>query len=356
MCCTISIEAYGKCGVDALFRQCRTQGKCGNDRISRGIPHMAADKDSVGWPVPDGEDETVTVRKLICEGNPLFRDKYTADPAVLVRNDTLWLFAGHDNAGKQTGYRMYDWLLYSTADMKHWTEYPVPLTIDEFAWAKSRKAYAGQVIERNGKFYWYVSTNTHGIGVAVADRITGPYHDALGSPLLTNSDCKASKHSWACIDPTVIIDDDGQAYLMWGNGQCYIVRLKENMTQTEGPVTQIHLGDMFPFTEAPWIYKKDGKYYLIYASGWPEKIAYAVSDNIMGPYIPLGIISEVAGNCNTTHPAVVEFKGRWLFFSHNGVLPEGTSYSRSVIAEDLMYNPDGTIQKIHPSSEGVKPF
>ena len=289
-------------------------------------------------------------------GNPIIRDKYTADPAVMIENDTLWLFTGHDMNGNQSGYRMTDWLLYSTTDMKHWTEYPSPLSIDAFPWAKSRQAYAGHVVKRNNKYYWYVSTNTYGIGVAVSDKITGPYKDALGRPMLTNADCKSSKHSWACIDPAVFIDDDNQPYLIWGNGQCYIVRLKENMVETEGEIKEITFNEALPFTEAPWVHKRNGKYYLTYATGWPERIAYATADNIMGPYTPQSVISEVAGNSNTTHPAIVEYKNRWLFFSHNGALHDGTSYSRSVIAEELRYNADGTIQKIHPSSEGVKAF
>lgn len=287
---------------------------------------------------------------FVSTGNPIIRDKHTADPAVFVKGDTLWLFAGHDYDGKQRGYVMTDWLLYSTTDMKHWTEYPSPLHINDFAWAKSKQAYAGHVAERNGKFYWYVSTNWCGIGVAVADNITGPYKDALGRPLLTNKDCFASKHSWACIDLAIFTDDDGTPYIIWGNGQCYYAKLKDNMTEIDGEVKQIKLKD---FTEAPWVHKRNGKYYLTYATGWPEKIAYAVSDDIGGPYEYKGIISEIAGNSNTTHPAIVEFRNHWLFFSHNGGLPDGTSYSRSVIAEPMEYNADGSIRKIHPSTEGI---
>lgn len=287
------------------------------------------------------------------KGNPIIRHQYTADPAVLVENDTLWLFAGHDHAGNQSGYHMRDWLLFSTTDMKHWKEHPVPLTIDEFKWAASKQAYAGHVAERNGKYYWYVSTNWCGIGVAVADKITGPYKDALGKPLLTNKDCFASSHSWACIDPAIFIDDDGQPWITWGNRECYIAKLKDNMIEIDGEIKQIKFNETHPFTEAPWIHKYNGKYYLTYASEWPEKIAYAVADKIDGPYEMKGIISEIAGNSNTTHPAIVNFKNQWLFFSHNGGLHNGTSYSRSIIAEPMEYDAEGNIQKIHPSTEGV---
>ncbi len=290
------------------------------------------------------------------QGNPVVRHIHTADPAALVKEDTLWLFAGRDQNGNQSGYVMKDWLVFSTTDMKHWTQYPVPLKVEDFKWAASKQAYAGHVAERNGKYYWYVSTNWCGIGVAVADKITGPYKDALGQPLLTNKDCFDSHHSWACIDPAVFIDDDGQAYLTWGNRECYIVKLKDNMIETEGEVKRIHIDESHPFTEAPWIHKHDGKYYLTYASEWPEKIAYAVADHIEGPYETKGIISEIAGNSNTTHPAIVNFKGQWIFISHNGGLPTGTSYSRSVIAEPMEYNTDGSIKPIPPTAEGVKPL
>lgn len=293
---------------------------------------------------------------FVSEGNPIVRHFHTADPAALVQGDTLWVFAGRDQEGNQSKYVMREWHVFSTTDMKHWTQHPIPLRIEDFPWAASKQAYAGHVAERNGKYYWYVSTNWCGIGVAVSDRIAGPYKDALGKPLLTTKDCFDSKHSWACIDPAVFIDDDGQAYLVWGNRECYIVKLKENMVETEGEVKRIAISEDHPFTEAPWIHKYNGKYYLTYASEWPEKIAYAMADRIEGPYETKGVISEIAGNSNTTHPAIVNFKGQWIFFSHNGGLPDGTGYSRSIVAEPMEYNADGTIKNIPPTAEGVKPL
>ena len=293
----------------------------------------------------------VLTHQFESNGNPIIRDKHTADPAVLVEGDTLWLFAGHDAAGGQSGYIMKDWLLYSTTDMKHWTEHPSPLRIDDFAWAKSKQAYAGHVAKgKDGRYYWYVSTNWCGIGVAVADKITGPYKDALGKPLLTKEDCFASKHSWCVIDPAILIDDDGTPYIIWGNRECYYAKLKDNMIEIDGDIHQIEVPR---FTEAPWAHKCQGKYYLTYASEWPEKIAYAVADHIGGPYKPMGIISEIAGNSNTTHPAIVQFKGQWIFFSHNGGLSDGTSYSRSIIAEPMSYDGEGRIRRIPATAEGV---
>lgn len=288
------------------------------------------------------------------KGNPIITHAYTADPAALVKGDTLWLFAGHDSTGGQKGYKMKDWLVYATTDLEHWTEFPVPMRISDFGWAKSGDAYAGQVIERNGKCYWYISTNWSGIGVAVADRPEGPYKDALGKPLLTNKDCFASTHSWACIDPSVFIDDDGQAWLFWGNRHCYYAKLKPNMIEIDGEVKQMKF-DGFDFTEAPWIHKYNGKYYLSYASGFPEKIAYAMASTIDGPYQYKGLLNEIAGNSNTNHQAIVEFKGNPYFIYHNGAIQtDGGSFSRSVCIDSLRYNPDGTLQKVLMTTEGVK--
>jgi hypothetical protein len=194
------------------------------------------------------------------QGNPLITHKYTADAAAMVHEDTLWIFTGEDAAGGQNRYIMHNWCVFSTTDMKHYKEHPIPLYGADFKWS-SRQAYAAHVVERKGKFYFYVSTNATGIGVAVAERPQGPYKDALGKPLLTNADCFASTHSWACIDPAVFIDDDGQAWIFWGNRECYYAKLKENMIELDGPVKQVKF-EGFSFTEAPWIHKKDGNYYL----------------------------------------------------------------------------------------------
>lgn len=291
-------------------------------------------------------------RTFKAEGNPIITHKHTADPAALVVGDSLWLFTGHDFEGNQNGYRLKDWCVFSTPDMVNWTEYPTPLRVADFKWDRTDAAYAAHVVEKNGKYYYFISTNGSGIGVAVADRPEGPYKDALGKPLLTNEDCFGASHSWVCIDPAVFIDDDGQTWIFWGNQICYYAKLKDNMMEIEGDIKRIDF-DGFKFTEAPWVHKHNGKYYLTYATGWPEKIAYAMADNIGGPYEYKGILSEIAGNCNTTHPSIVEFKGKWYFFTHNGGLPDGTSYSRSVCVEELKYNPDGTIRKINISTESI---
>jgi beta-xylosidase len=296
---------------------------------------------------------------FIADGNPVIRHKYTADAAALVYKDTLYVYTGHDVApAKENRYVMHDWLCFSTTDMKHWTEYPSPLNTSIFKWAKD-DAWASQVIERNGKFYWFVAIthdSTHrgkAIGVAVADNPKGPFKDAIGKALITNDMTTEAKISWDDIDPTVMIDK-GQAYLFWGNTTLHYVKLQENMIEMEGAFKKIELPK---FTEAPWVHQRNGWYYLSYAYEFPEKIAYAMSRNIEGPWEYKGILNEIAGNSNTNHQAIVAYKGQWYFIYHNGALvPDAGSFHRSVCIDYLYYNKDGTMKRVVMTSEGVKPI
>lgn len=121
-------------------------------------------------------------------GNPIITDTYTA---ALVYHDTVFLYVGHDEAPpKRHGYVLNEWLIYYSTDMVHWTEHPEPLSTKAFTWAKG-DAWASQVVEKDDTFYWYVTVShdsIHGksIGVAVADRPTGPFKDARGSAIITN--------------------------------------------------------------------------------------------------------------------------------------------------------------------------
>ena len=285
-------------------------------------------------------------KPFINTGNPIVKYKYTADGAVMVDGDTLWLYAGHDEGGPGTrGYRMWEWNLFSTTDMVHWEEHPTPCSIkDFFPWARRGKAYAAHCIKsrEDGRYYFYVSTNGPGIGVAVADSPRGPFKDVLGKPLLNNADCDGTNHGWACIDPMVFYDHKGRPWITWGNRRCYIARLKKNMTEFDG---RIH--DITPtnsnYTEAPWVEYHDGLYYLTFAQDFPEQLGYAVSKKPQGPYIYKGVFSGQSYHSGTTHPAFATFRGQHLFFTHNGLLPGGSGNSRSICVMPFDYNKDGTL-------------
>lgn len=176
----------------------------------------------------------------------------------------------------------------------------------------------------------------------------------MPAALITNDMTTDVSISWDDIDPTVFIDEDGQAYLFWGNTKCRWVKLKPNMTELDGP---IHTIDNLPgFTEAPWIHKHGDWYYLSYAYQFPEKTAYAMSKSITGPWEFKGILNELAGNCNTNHQAIIEFKGKHYFIYHTGgIQPNGGSFRRSVCIDYLYYNPDGTLKRVLMTTEGVQP-
>ena len=296
--------------------------------------------------------------KFISEGNPIVTDKFTADPAPMVHNGRLYLYVGHDEAEEGQDFNITEWLCYSTKDMKTWTDHGCVLKPTDFSWGVG-EAWASQVVEKDGKFYYYTTVqadapyNSKVVGVAVSDSPTGPFIDARGTPLITDDMTPNGPRGWwNDIDPTVFIDDDGQAYLYWGNTQCYYVKLKKNMIELDGPIVPVHLPR---YTEAPWIHKCGDWYYLSYASEFPEKICYAMSRSITGPWEYKGILNEIAGNSNTNHQAIIEFKGDWYFIYHNGSInTAGGSFRRSVCIDRLYYNEDGTMKRIQMTTEGVQ--
>jgi len=328
--------------------------------------------------------------------NPIVQTAQTTDPAPFVWNDTLYVYTGHDEYGADF-FWMQDWRVYSTTDMVNWTDRGTPLALEDFSWANDR-AWAAQLCQRNGKFYWYICavsklTNTMAIGVAVGDSPVGPFHDPIGKPLYEGS--------WDNIDPTVLIDDDGRAFLYWGNPSLYYVELNEDMISFKTEVKRFDFDeasfggpgmkdrkreDMHKYkdiyTEGPWILKRnvstkagnkktapkgEGKggaslYYMLYAAGGvPEHIAYSTAPGPLGPWTYRGTImpqcdtnkeTGVPGTDSfTNHCGVINYKGHDYFFYHNGWL--GGGFGRAVAVEEFKYNADGTFPTIMPTREGI---
>ena len=291
--------------------------------------------------------------------NPIVQTVYTADPAPLVYNGRVYLYTGHDE-DNSTYFTMKEWRVYSSADMVNWTDHGSPLNLASFSWA-SANAWAGQVVARNGKFYWYVpvtnrATGRMAIGVGVSSSPTGPFSDALGHPLAENGE----------IDPTVFIDDDGQAYLYWGNPNLWYVKLNPDMISYTGAVTQIPLttagfgtrtgNPSRPtlYEEGPWVFKRNGLYYNVFAAQCcSEFIGYSTAPGPTGPWTYRGTIMPTQGGSFTNHPGVIDFNGSSYFFYHNGALPGGGGYTRSVAVEKFSYNADGTIPRITMTTTGA---
>ncbi|AXY72479.1 glycoside hydrolase [Paraflavitalea soli] len=291
-------------------------------------------------------------------GNPIISNLFTADPTVLAWNDTVYLYTGHDEAAYPSAtYVMKDWLCFSSKDLATWTAGPHRLKATDFLWAQG-DAYASKVIHHKGKFYWYVSV-THStiegkaIGVAVANDPLGPFTDARGSALITGHDIHTIDSTGQNFDPTVLVDDNGSAYLFWGKDMCYYAQLGEDMISLQSAVRKISLPG---FMEGAHLHKRGEWYYLSYGYGSPEKVGYAMSRSIHGPWEFKGILNELAGNCETNRPAILPFRGKDYFFYHNGGLKDGGSHRRSVCLDYLYYNDDGTMKRVIMTSEGVRPL
>ena len=290
--------------------------------------------------------------------DPIVQTKFTADPAPYVHDGMVYLYTTHDENDAK-GFKMRDWLLYTSTDMVNWTDRGVMASLKSFKWADKaisgwggfeNGAWALQVIERDGKFYMYCPLQGRGIGVLVADNPYGPWTDPLDKPLITGK--------FDSIDPTVFIDDDGQAYLYWGNPNLWYVKLNKDMISFEGePIKDASFAkvkdqpDPFHYQEGPWAYKRNGHYYMAYASTCcPEGIGYAMSDNPAGPWTFKGYLMKPDKRSNGNHPGIIDFKGKSYLFGFNYklhfALVKDHRERRSVCVAEMTYNPDGTITEL----------
>jgi arabinoxylan arabinofuranohydrolase len=301
--------------------------------------------------------------------NPIVQTYFTADPAPMVHNGTVYVYTSHDEDSTVNNFfTMYDWRCYSSTDMVNWTDHGAVASLKNFTWMDKRNgAWAPQCIERNGKFYLYVPIHGEGIAVLVSDSPTGPFSDPIGKRLID------SDHIWQDIDPTVAIDDDGQAFLYWGNPSLWYVKLNKDMVSYDRSVgdSGIVSIEMTPesfgskegrdgkpgttYTEGPWFYKRNNLYYMIYAAeGIPEYISYSTSDSPVGPWIYRGHIMKRADHLAfTNHAGIIDFKGNSYFFYHDQALSKGQGFKRSTSIEQFAYNADGSIPLITPTNEGV---
>lgn len=303
--------------------------------------------------------------------NPIVQTWHTTDPAPVVFGDRMWVYTGHDEEGADF-FWMNEWRAYSTADMANWTDHGSILDLGSLSWGDDR-AWAPQCIERGGKYYLYIPvhsnlTNAMAIGVAVADNPAGPFTDAIGKPLADGN--------WAYIDPTVLIDDDGRAWLMWGNPQIYYAELNDDMVSFKSEIKELPIteegfgapamklrekGKKYKdcYTEGPWLTKRGKLYYLLYAAGGvPEHLAYSTAKKIEGPWKYAGTIMPEGGTGSfTNHCGVADFRGHSYLFYHTGkLMPGGGGFARSVAVEEFQYNKDGSIPTILPTDKGVEPI
>ena len=290
--------------------------------------------------------------------NPIINSQFTADPTARVFNGKVYLYPSHDIPSPieklKEWFCMADYHVFSSTNLTEWQDHGVIVSQDKVPWVQdgSYTMWAPDCVEKDGKYYFYFPAapkgeeKGFGIGVAVADQPEGPFMP-MWKPI-------EGVHG---IDPCVLIDKDGQAYIYWAGAGLHMAKLKPNMTELASepkPVEGLPEG----FKEGPFAFERNGKYYFTFPwvreKDGTETLAYAMADHPMGPFTFKGIImDESPTKCWTNHHSIVEYQGQWyLFYHHNDYSPKFDK-NRSVRIDSLNFNPDGTIQKVIPTLRGV---
>ena len=315
--------------------------------------------------------------------NPIIRDQYAADPTARVFNNKVYLYPSHDitpPAGqRQDWFCMEDYHVFSSGNLTDWTDHGMIVSQELVPWGKKDgySMWAPDCVEKNGKYYFYFpnapkSGRGFAIGVATADSPVGPFK-------LETEPIKGISG----IDPCVLIDKDGQAYIYWSGMGIRGAKLKDSMKELDGELKEVKMPqregmpEMPPikvggeemkglpegFKEGPFAFRRGDWYYLTFpwvrgskenGANPTETLAYAMSKSPLGPWDFKGIImAEHANHCWTNHHSILEYKGQWyLFYHHNDFSPRDDK-RRSPRIEKIYFNADGTIREAKPTMRGV---
>jgi len=286
------------------------------------------------------------------KGNPLIRHIFTADPSARVFGDKLYLYTSHDrdDSDLDAHFDMTDWHVFSTNDLSSWTDHGAFFSLDDVSWA-TKQAWAPDAVTRNGKYYFYYPVEQAKIGVAVSDSPTSGFIDPLGKPLIDNTG-NEKLIGIEPIDPAILIDDDGQAYMYFGCRDARVVKLKENMTELHGDILHVPINGIEQYNEksgggwygeGPWVFKRGEYYYYMYSNGWEKNttLVYAISTNPLGPFEYVGEVMTPVG-AGTSHGSITEFNGKWYVFYHSKLL-SNQGKQRSVHVDEIEFDEDGKI-------------
>lgn len=312
-------------------------------------------------------------------GNPILSDGryYSADPAPVVDGDTLYILAGRDEAPEAVNdFIMKEWQLLSTRDpaSRVWRHDPAVVRPNGvFAWAEPDRAYAGQIVKGvDGRFYFYApvqernsdAKDRFAIGVAVAESPRGPWKDAHpAGPIISQR--VPERNDIQNIDPTVLVDDDGRVFIYWGTfGRLRGMELAADMVSAKGPEQVIE--GLTGFFEAPWIMKRKGIYYMLYAgnNAGPDSPctpalyhacqAYGTATSPLGPWTYRGVVLKPVSS-TTSHAGAVAFKGQWYITYHTADAKGGGHFRRSVAIDRLEWDDSVTPAAIRPVLPTVAP-
>lgn len=288
--------------------------------------------------------------------NPILPRKYFIPDveAHKMPDGRLYIYGSSDISGKKE-YCGNEYRVFSTEDpsLSEWTDHGVSFrnTIEApgILWRPGVPLYAPDAIHRDGKYYLYICGQDAFEGVAVSDRPCGPFQDAKP---VAGADGDG-------IDPAVFVDDDGQAYYLWGQFSLKGAKLRENMTEIEEDsiVSGILTEQEHGFHEGASMRKRNGKYYIVYTDisrGRATCISYAVADHPLGPYRKGGVIIDNM-YCDpetwNNHGSIEEYKGQWYIFYHRS--SQNGFTCRRVCVEPIYFNTDGSIPEVEMTSQGA---
>jgi hypothetical protein len=281
---------------------------------------------------------------------------YMADPTARVWNDgKLYIYGSVDES--EDYYCSHRYHVLSTDNLTQWEVHRDRFASrgpgDQVGYSDAL-LYAPDCNIRGDTFYLYYCQPDpdHAEGVAVSTRPDGPFSHA--SPI--------DLGGYNQIDPTLFVDDDGQAYYVWGQFTAKMARMNPDMrtldlsSLRDSVITET---DHY-FHEGAHMVKRNGIYYLIYAhlgrAGMPTCIGYATSRHPMGPYRYGGVIVDNdhcdPGNWNN-HGSIAEFNGQWYVFYHRST--HNSKMMRKACMEPIFFNEDGTIGEVEMTSQGAGP-
>jgi arabinoxylan arabinofuranohydrolase len=289
--------------------------------------------------------------------------RHLADPGTLVYNGRVYLYASNDDENsmdKKSGYIMKSIVCVSSSDMKNWTDHGVVFQVPRDAtWAN--RSWAPGVTSRNGQVFLYFGNGGSGIGVVSGTSPIGPFKDPIGKALISTQTpgVMPAENMWL-FDPMTFIDDDGQAYMYFGgNGESNVrvIKLNNDMISVNGAATSITAPAFF---EASWMHKRNGIYYFSYSSN-PRaqmRIDYMMSKSPTSGFTYAGVVAaQPPNNNNNNHQGIFEFKGQWYHTYHNRkvayALGIPTEFKRNLAIENLNYKPDGSIEQVTYTSNGI---
>lgn len=287
----------------------------------------------------------------VVNANPLIPGEGNADPSVRIFNGTAYLYPSHDYSASNNDWLMYDWKTYASTDLLNWTDKGVILSGNNLSWAKYKQyLWAPDCIYSNGNYYFYFPIGVQDeIGVAKSTSPSGPFTDPLGHALV-----KKGAGFGRAIDPAAFIDDNGKKYLLWGNGACNIAELNDDMISFKSAITKLTLSNAPQYAEGPWLFKRNGTYYLFYSKDGTYDYSscdYATASNVMGPYKWKGkVVAPTSTIRGTGHGSVFQFNDQW-YVAYARLAP--TPYYRKSNIDYLFFNDNGDILQAAPTEYGV---